>query len=56
VGFLGNDIIKQIRMARNATYTSEKTNQEMVFVTSEILENKILEDKRQSSHFSLLFD
>ena len=52
VGFFGNHTIGQIREARNATYTSEKTIQERVFVTSE----KILEDMRQSCHFSLPFD
>ena len=40
----------------NATYTSEKMIQEMVFIMSEILEMKILKGMRKSDHFSILLD
>ena len=56
VGYLGIDIKAKISKARNTTYTSEKTIQEMVFIMSEVLEKKILEDMRESNHFPLLFE
>ena len=42
VGFLGTDIKAKISKARNATYTSDKTIQEMVFIISDVLKRKIL--------------
>lgn len=43
-------------MARNATYTSDKAVQEMVYVISEVIEMKILSEMKKSSHFSLMID
>ena len=56
VCYLGIDIKGRISKARNASYTSEKIIQEMVFIMSEVLENKILEDMRESDNFSSFFD
>ena len=53
---LGVKIKEKIGKGMNATYTSEKTIQEMVFIMSEILEKKILESMRESGQFSILFD
>ena len=54
--FLGVNIKEQIRTARNATYTSDKSIQEMVFILSEVIESKILNDKRSSDHFAIMMD
>ena len=51
-GFLGIDI----SIARNATNTSDKTIQEIVYVISEVIEVGILEQMRKSEHFALMFD
>ena len=56
VGFLGVDVKAKISIARNATYTSDKTIQEMVFIMSEIIEMNILKEMKQSDHFALMFD
>ena len=56
VGYLGTDIKKQIRKAKNATYTSNKTIQEMVFILSEVLEENTLKAMRKCDHFALLID
>ena len=50
LGFLGVDVKAMIR---NATYTSDKTIQEMVFIMSEVIE---VERIKESGHFSLMFD
>lgn len=55
-GFLGVDIKSKISIARNATYTSDKTIQEMVYVISEIIEREILNEMRESHHFALMLD
>ena len=56
MSYLGVKIKEKIGKGMNATYTSEKTIQEMVFVMSESLEKKMLESMRESSHFSILFN
>ena len=53
---MGVKIKEKIAKGMNATYTSEKMIQEMVFIMSEILEMKILNDMRESDHFSILLD
>ena len=53
---LGLTVKTDIRVARNATYTSSKSIQEMVFILSEVIENKILNEMREADHFSLMFD
>ena len=55
-GLLGTDIKSKISIARNATYTSDKTIQEMVYVISEVIEVHIIEQMRKSEHFALMFD
>ena len=55
MSYVGVKIKEKIGKGMNATYTSEKTIQEMVFVMSEILEKKILESMTESSHFSIIF-
>ena len=55
-GLLGIDIKSKISIARNATYTSDKTIQEIVYVISEVIEVGILEQMRKSEHFALMFD
>ena len=56
VGLLGVDIKSKISIARNATYMSDRTVQEMVFILSEVLEQQILSRMKESEHFALLFD
>ena len=53
VRFLGIDIKSKICIARNATYTSDKPIQEIVYVISEI---NILEQMRKTEHFALMLD
>ena len=45
-----------VQVARNATYTSCKSIQEMLFILSEVIETKILNNMRESDHFALMFD
>ena len=55
-GFLGIDIKSKISIARNATYTSDKTVQDIVYVITEVIEVGILEQMTKSEHFALMFD
>ncbi len=55
-GILGVDIKSKISIARNATYTSDKMIQEMVYVISEVIERRILKEMRESHHFALMLD
>ena len=55
-GLLGIDIRSKINIARNATYTSDKTIQEMVYIISEVIEVHIIGQMRQSEHFASMFD
>ena len=55
-GLLGIDIKSKISIARNATYASDKTTQEMVYIISELIEVHIIEQMRKSEHFALMFD
>ena len=45
-----------IHVTKNATYTSNKSIQEMLYCISEVIESKILNDLCESEHFSLMFD
>ena len=56
VGLLGVDVKSKISIARNATYTSDKTIQEMVCIMSDVIEKKILSEMTESGHFSLMLD
>lgn len=54
--FLGLHVKSKIRVAKNATYTSRKSIQEMVSVLSEVIENRILRNLKESNHVALMFD
>ena len=54
--FLGMHIKGMLGTAKNATYTSDKSIQDMLYVISEVLETKILDDLKSSKHFALQFD
>ena len=56
VGYLGVSIKKDISMGKNATYTSDKTIQEMIFIISEVLQNQILQNMLKSDHFAIMLD
>ncbi|KAJ8023492.1 hypothetical protein HOLleu_35949 [Holothuria leucospilota] len=56
LSFLGLNVKEQIRVAKNATYTSDKTVQEMLYVISEVLEDDTLKELASSDHFALMFD
>ena len=53
---LGVSVKSDIQIARNATYTSMRSIQEMLFILSEIIETKSLNEMRESDHFALMFD
>lgn len=46
----------KISIASNATYTSDKTIQEMVYTLSDVIERQILSKITESEHFSLMLD
>ena len=52
----GLKVKSEIQIARNATYTSCKSIQEMIFILSEVIEMNILTEMRESDHLALLFD
>ena len=54
--FLGVHVKTKIRVAKNATYTSRKSIQEMVSILSEVIENKILRNLKESNHMAIMFD
>ena len=54
--WLGVEIKSKIRVARNAIYTSHKSIQEMLYVISELLEKRSLDELKDSEHFALMFD
>ena len=54
--FLGMNIKAMLGTPKNATYTSDKSIQDMLYVISEVLETKILDDLKSSKHFALQFD
>lgn len=54
--FLGLHVKSKIRVAKNATYTSRKSIQEMVSVLSQVIENKILSCLKDSDHIAIMFD
>lgn len=56
MAFLGNDIKSRIHVAKNATYLSDKSIQEMVYILSEVIETKVLSEMQDSDHFALLLD
>ena len=53
---IGVPIKSDLHVAKNATYTSNKSIQEMFYCISEVIESKILNELRESKHFSLMFD
>jgi len=53
--FLGLHVKSKIRVAKNATYTSRKSIQEMVIFLSEVIENKILKNLKESDHIAIMF-
>jgi len=54
--FLGLHVKSKIRVAKNATYTSRKSIQEMVSFLSQVIENKILKNLKESDHVAIMFD
>lgn len=42
LAFLGLDVKSKISVAKNATYVSDKSIQEMVYILSEVIENGII--------------
>ena len=54
--YLGLHVKMNIRVAKNATYTSRKSIQEMVSILSEVIENKILSCVNNSDHIAIMFD
>lgn len=53
MGLLGLNVKSKIQLAKNALYTSDKSIQEMIFVISEVIEERIL---KSANHFALMFD
>ena len=53
---MGVEIKSKISIARNATYTSDKTIQEMVCIMSDVIEKNIRSEMTESEHFSLMLD
>ena len=54
--YLGVHIKSNIRVAKNATYTSRKSIQEMVSILSEVMENTILSFINNSEYIAIMFD
>ena len=49
---IGVPIKSDLHVAKNGTYTSNKSIQEMLYCISEVIESKILNELRESEHFS----
>lgn len=56
LSLLGLDVKAQITAGKNATYCSQRSIQEMVTCLSDVSEDKILCELRQSEHYALMFD
>lgn len=56
LSLLGLDVKTQITAGKNATYCSQRSIQEMVTCLSDVIEEKILCELRQSEHYALMFD
>ncbi|KAH8026246.1 hypothetical protein HPB51_017382 [Rhipicephalus microplus] len=56
LSLLGLDVKAQITAGKNATYCSQRSIQEMVTCLSDVIEDKILCELRQSEHYALMFD
>ena len=54
--YLGVHIKSNIRVAKNATYTSRKSIQEMVSILFEVMENTVLSFINNSEHIAIMFD
>ena len=54
--FLGLHVKSKIRVTKIATYTSRKSIQEMVSILSEVIENRILRNLKESNHMAIMFD
>ena len=53
---MGVPVKSNLHVAKNATYTSNKSIQEMLYCISEVIESRILNELHVSEHFSLVFD
>ena len=53
---MGVNIKARIRVGQNATYTSDKSIQDILYCLSESLETDILDEVRAARHFSVMFD
>ena len=53
---MGVPIKSDLHVAKNTTYTSRKSIQDMLYCISEVIESRILNELRESEHFSLMFD
>ena len=47
---------ENVRVAKNALYTSDQVVQEIVHIVSEVIENEIIEKMRTADNYALLFD
>ena len=54
--FLGLDVKGDIHVAKNATYMSNKSIQDMLYCLSEVIETGILNSMKESKHVSIMFD
>ena len=54
LGLLGVNVKSKIQRAKNALYTSDKAIQEIIFITSVVIEMHILKEMKESSHFALM--
>ena len=53
---MGVPVKSDLHVAKNATYTSNKSIQEMLYCISEVIESRVLNELHVSEHFSLMFD
>ncbi|KAL3218145.1 hypothetical protein MRX96_050848 [Rhipicephalus microplus] len=56
LSLLGLDVKAQTTAGKNAMYCSQRSIQEMVTCLSDVIEDKILCELRQSEHYALMFD
>jgi len=54
VGLLGVNMKDRMSIAKDVTYMSDKTIQEIIFIISETI--KILNEIKRSEHFALMFN
>ena len=56
LGSLGLNVKADIHVAKNGTYTSVKSIQEMLSIMSEVIESRILTEMKEFDHFALMFN